>query len=290
MKNLKIIKLGIFALLMFTLSACNKQKAEALKIAAEQFRKEAIESIDQLNFIYSQNIPIITSTEEEEIEIILNDLNTLESNMIEISLLDEWTTIGESTNAITNSELDLLKVQYYQFESMFTSLDKGSYFAKDIVKKTEKYAINLTVQLINFSKTLQTQELQFSSRRIRILEKMKSAKELINAQLRNEHLKNAARDYIQLKKEEKLAKENAIIQCLKAAQSGKLVAELIRDYDKMKAVDILNSVKNSMNYVNAITNNNENVTQLLSKFEEIESTIQNDPYWSVLLNQTVVNN
>ena len=71
-----------------------------------------------------------------------------------------------------------LRKQYYQFEKMFTSLDKGSYFAKDAVAEAEKHAVNLTLQLINYAKVFEKGEFSFCfCSRAALLTKMQSAKD-----------------------------------------------------------------------------------------------------------------
>lgn len=289
MKISRLSKIVCFAFLLFVLSACNKQKAESLKIAAQQFRTEAILSIDQLNELFIQSSGVFIPTDEEDIEQIINDLNAVGVDDINADLLNVWTVVAEDVLTETNKEFEKIKVQYYQFEAMFTSLEKGSFFAKDAVKKAEKHAINLTVQLINFSEMMESQEFQFTSQRIRLIEKMKSAKALPNEALQQEYFKRAATEYVLLKKEEKIAKNKAVIQCLKAAQAGKTVSDLIRNYDKMNLNDILNSIENSISYVNNITNGKEEITQVLGHFQEIRTTVQNDPYWAPLLEQEIIN-
>lgn len=276
---------------LLILSGCNKEKAEAIKVAAEKFKNDAISALDKMSFLFTQNISVVKLSEEQEIETIINDLNQFENiNDINASVLDHWTKeaeLGKIAESAISSEFDNLKLQYYRFESIFNSLDKGSFFAKDAVKEAEKHAIKLTLQLINFSKILQENDFRFSARRVLIIERMKEAKSEENEDLQQELLKRVAREFVQLRIEENQYKDEAIRECLKSAESGRIVAELIKDYDKMKVSDILNSIKNSMNYASQITDGNKKIGDLLTKFEGIETTIKEDPYWKIVLDQQI---
>jgi|GEM_PF-2678818 len=291
MKNNIIIRIALFSFLILILSGCTKEKAEAIKVAAENFRSEAIVGLNQMNFLFLQNVSVVKLSDEEKIESVMNDLNSIEdANQINAELLEHWSLeneLGEQAQSTINVEFENLKMQYYRFEAIFTSLDKGSFFAKEAVKKAEKHAINLTVQLINFSKIIHENEFRFTSRRVILIEKMKKVNTEKNLELQQELLKNAAREFVELNIDEQRAKDEAIRQCLKAAESGRVVAELIKDYDKMSVGDILNTIKNSMSYAIEISGGNQDISDLLTKFEGVETTIKDDPYWHVLLDQEI---
>lgn len=275
----------LFSLLL--LSGCNKQKAEALKIAAEQFQINAITALDKVNELFLQNQSVAFELESAQTEQIVRDLNSLEgSHQITASLLDIWSSeavIGQAQDEALNQRFDDLKGQYYTFEGLFSSLDKGSFVAKDLVKKAEKHAINLSMQLINFSKTLEAHDFKFTAQRVLIIEQMKKAKDEENEKLQKKLIEQVALEFVQLRQLEIQLKDDAIRECLKGAESGKQVAELIRNYHKMSLHDILSAVKTSMNYTLNITDGNKSVQDLIEKYETIETTIKEDPYWNILL-------
>lgn len=294
MKHLNVIRVGFLSMLILVLSGCTKEKAEAVKVAAENFRSDATLALDQMNYLFNQNVSVVRLSEEEEIQSVVNDLNSIENvDDINSALLDFWSeeaVLGVQAQNSINSEFDNLKAQYYRFEAIFSSLEKGSYFAKDAVKKAEKHAISLTLQLINFAGIIQENDFRFASRRVLIIERMKVARAEENEGLRKQLLENVARDFVELRMEEKRAKDETIRQCLKAAESGRAVAELIKDYDKMNVADILSSIKSSMNFATEITGGNETISNLLTKFEGVESTIKEDAYWKVVLEQDIIKN
>lgn len=294
MKHLNKIRGSLLVLMILVLSGCNQEKAEAVKVAAENFRSDAIVALGAMNYLFAQNVSVVRLSTEEEIESVVNDLNSIENvDDINSTLLDFWSdeaNIGKESKSSINSEFENLKSQYYRFEAIFSSLEKGSYFAKDAVKKAEKYAIDLTLQLINFSKIIRHNDFRFAARRVLLIERMKVARAETNEGLRMELLKKVAREFVELRLEEQKAKDETIRQCLKAAESGRVVAELIKDYDKMNVSDILSTIKSSMNFAAEITGGNENITGLLTKFEGVESTIKDDPYWKIVLEQDIIKN
>lgn len=290
MKINRTIKIFTLSFLLLFLYGCNKQKAEAIKVAAENFRNEAVLGLDQLNTLFSRNISLVLN-DTELVETILNDLNSINNpSDINAELLDFWSEevhIGAEANEITNQKFEELKAQYYQFEAIFSSIEKGSLLNAKSVKQAEQYAIKLTVQLINFANIIHENTFRYTAKRVLIIEKMKTAKTEQNQELQEELLKNVAKEFVELRIVEDNAKDNAIKQCLKAADSGRMVAELIRDYDKLKVNDILVSIRNTMNYAMQISGENEKVGNLLEKFNTVETSIKQDPYWKIILEQNV---
>ena len=124
------------------------------------------------------------------------------------------------------------------------------------------------------------------SERVMIIERSNEATLEKNDEFKKKLRENIARDIIALGIRETKLKEEAIRQCLLAAERGTVVAKLIKDYDKLNVEDILNIVKSSLNYGIDITGN-KNINDLLKKFEGVETEIRNDPYWKVLIDQQI---
>lgn len=277
---------GSIILILLTLTACSKEKAEAIQLGAEVFLYDAIEAIDQVNLLFRQNLELVQLSDVEMVNKIVSDINELDA--VDDEVMKFWVSemnMNDEAIKSTNEKFEEIKKQYYAFEAMFKSLDRGSYFAKDAVAKAEKHAINLTVQLINFSKIIQENYFIRRADRLLIIERLNKAKEEQNEQLRNELLKNIAMDFIKLNASEKSQKEKTVRACLSGAESGYAVAKLIRDYDKISVTDIINSIKLTLNYTAEITNSKEQIGDMIMRFEEVESTILGDPYWKDLLNK-----
>lgn len=286
-------KTGIFPLilLLIFLSGCNRKKAEAIKLAAEKFRSEAVQALTQLNILFAKNLSVVISEPEQQIETILNDIRSIENPMdINAELLDFWTeeikTGVEAVN-VTDQKFEELKSQYYRLEALFATVEQGTLLNAKSVKQAEEYTIKLTVQFINFANIVEENIFRNTARRVLIIEKMRAARMEQNQELREELLKNAAGGFVELRMEEDREKNEAVQQCLKAADSGRLLAGLIRNYDKLSVNDMLGTIRNALNYAVKITGENQNVGDLLEQFNTVEETIRTDPYWSVLLEKKI---
>ncbi|MFQ5604321.1 MAG: hypothetical protein ACE5HS_13720 [bacterium] len=268
---------------------CNEEKAEAIKIAAEKFRTESITALDKIRALFTQSISMPIENSDDEIERIAEDLNNVQSiGANELSVLMTEDKIGNQAKDVVNEEFERMEAVYYQFEAIFRSLKEGSYFSKDAVRKAEKHAVNLTVQMINFAKFLKEYSVQFTGRRVLIVESIANAKIVEDDSLRLEYLKIIAKDILQLRSDENKARDESTLQCLKAAEAGKLVTDLIRNYDSLKVEEILISTRNALNFINEMSNGNSDLTALLNKYDSVVTKIQEDPYWNVLLDKKVV--
>lgn len=287
MKQFKPITMVFLWLILLTCSSCNKEKAEALKVAVENFRNETILSIDSMNELFSNSMSVLHLEPEEEKEKIIADLQQLpSSDAITSDILSQWSdevSIGDQQQEQLEEEFQKIKRQYYQFEGMFTSLDKGSYFSKEAVKKAEAVSIKLTVQLINYAELIHAMDFQFTAKRVALLERMQEAKEESNPALQQQLFELTANDFIALRLSENKTQKEAVRLLLKAAEKGKLVSELIRNYDILDVQTILTTIGETLGYASNITGGNETVEDLITKYTGVKTNIEQDPYWSQLL-------
>jgi len=280
----------LLILLIVLISGCNEEKAEAIKVSAEKFRIEATSALEKINYLMSQSVSTPSESNQTKLDNIVELLiaeETINSEKLSELIAAEDINVGALT--IIDEGLQKIERSYYQFESMFRSLPRGSYFAKNAVAKAEKFAINLTMEMINFANFIHSKyPVQFTGRRISILEKINAAKSETNPELKKKYMKLIAEDIMLLRLDERKAKEDAILQCLKAAEAGKLVANLIRDYGKLNANDLLNSVSTSFGFISEISNQNQDVENLIKKFDSLATTIREDPYWNTLLDEPII--
>lgn len=287
MRQYGIVKLLGLLVVAILFAGCNREKAEAIKVAAEKFRIEAISAIEKINTLFAQSITMPVD-ETGEIDRIVRDLEgEADINAEKLSFIIGEAEIGRGTIEKGNQEFEKIKMGYYQFEAMFRSFPKGSYLAGEAVKKAEKHAIQLTVQMMNFAEFLKNYPVQFTGKRTLIIERINEAKKIQDQNLRKERLSIAAREIVQLREEENVARNEAILQCLKAAETGKLVAELIRDYDSLSVEELLGSIRNTMSFIAGISSNRD-VTSLLERYKSVETAIREDPYWNAILSEKII--
>jgi len=278
----------VLSSVLFLASGCNREKAEAVKIAAEKFRIEAVTAIEKINYLFTQSVSLPPEDFDARIKKIASDIEgetSLDSE--KLSFLIEETDIGKKSLTKIDEELSKIANDYYQFENMFRSLPEGSFFASDAVRKAEKHSINLTLQLINFANFLKNYPVQFTGQRTLILERIAEAKKMDDPGARGEYMTLISKDILQLRDDEKKAQSDAVSQCLRAAEAGKLISELIRNYDSMSVNDILVTVRNSLAFISEISGDNEKLFSVLENFNAIEASIRKDPYWNAVLEEEI---
>jgi hypothetical protein len=277
----------IFFILILSLG-CNKEKAEAIKIAAEKFRVEAVAAIEKVNHLLIQSITVLVD-EEDALKRIAGDLAEEEKiEAKELAFLLKEGDISEDAAKKVKQEFEMIAQGYYQFEEMFRSLPKGAFLARGAVKKSEKFAIRLTIQLIQFAEHLKHHPVQYTERRALLLKKISEAKKIGDPNARLDRLMGIAKDIVDLQKDEQKANQEAIVQCLRAAETGKIIAHLIRDYGSLSVEDLLMAVRNTLSFVAGISGGHQDVVGLLERYKAVETTIREDPYWKEILAEKII--
>jgi hypothetical protein len=288
-KRKYLFKFLIISVLFLFIAGCNKEKAEAIKVAAEKFRIESVKSLEMISDLFTKSLTMPSEGEDAKIREIVNMIDgepAIDASML--SFVVEEDEIGKSAVDKVKKKFNEIGNVYYQFEGMFRSLPEGSFFARGAVKNAEKHSINLTMQLINFAETLEKHPVQFTGRRAFIVERITEAKKYNDDNLRKEHLTIISKNILQLRNDENKANDEAVIQCLKAAETGKQISDLIRNYESMSASDILLSVRNIFTFVTEISGKNQEMTSLLERYRSVETAIRKDPYWSALLDERII--
>jgi hypothetical protein len=273
-------------------AACTKEKAEALKGAAELFRDEAVLAFGASGELIKQSIALPIDSTEDELKRIVKDFNRQERRDVTqltqfVSEVLQTGSEGDSINQGIETEIRKLMDEYELFARMFQSLPRGNFLAKDIVPKAQKHAIRLTARLIKTANTLQKNPTEFRARRVRVIEKLAAAQEMTDQTTRNEAILLAGREAIQLREDEMKAKAAAVAQCLKAAEAGRVVTELIQGYQSMSIEDILNLTRNSLALLNAVTGGESiAIKGMQTRLEAfVKNKINNDPLWKDVLKE-----
>ena len=282
-KKLKPLGWLILISSLFWGVSCTPEKAEAIKIAAENFRKEAISAIQKVNHLFIQTVSMPSEPPDVELKKLTEELDREVLDEKTIGFLMEEKNIDQRAVERVSKEFQAIERGYYQFEEMFRSLPQGSFLARDAVKRAEKQAINLTSGLIHFAGYLQRKPVQFSAERTLILERAAYVNGVKDVDARRELRALVARDILKLRNEEETTKREAVRQCLKAAEAGRLVAKLIRNYEAMNVEDILVAVGSSLNFISEISGGQRDIASILEKYKSIDAGIREDPYWKELL-------
>jgi hypothetical protein len=281
---------------------CTKEKAEAVKTAAEQFRLEGHSGLAMTTDLIKKTVDTPVDTKEEELNKLVKDFNQIEKStgvkrtptQVQ-AFVEEVLRTGEENrvvNAAVDAEFKSLFDDYDLFASMFRSLPRGHFFAKGAVAQSERHAVRLTLRFVKMASTLRRIDIPFTANRIILMNKMLRAQEMTDAVARQQALMIAAQDAIKLREDERLAKELTIAQLLKAAEAGRLITELIHNFQKLTVQDILDLTRDSLAILNSMTgNSNKDIKGMQNRFEAfVKNKINQDPLWRDVLNNELNGN
>ena len=270
-----------------SLSGCTPEKAQALKNAATSFQTEAAAALSDVDTILKAGIEM----PPQDVNSIVADLETFKSDFSSDALqqlLSEG-QLGEKESKEADKAIADIQAAYNRFAIMFDSLPKGSFFAIGEVDKAKKYAVNLTVQMVNLANMLEQNKIlvKFNSRRILLVEQIKQHSATADAKQKHQNLLNDAQQIMTLRDDEAKARDQAIAQCLKAAQAGHTITQLINDYGKLSLSEILTIAQDSLSSAAQISNQNASLVSFLGKYNNVVTTLQSDSNFSPLLDVKV---
>lgn len=275
--------------LVVSQSACTEEKAKAVQVGAQAFSSEAKQALGKVRDLYLASASSPDESVEARTKKVIEDIEGLgssELNSVQMAELMKGTAVGERAAHVFNEEFDRLDKAYSTFAGMYDSLVRGRLFAKKAVKESEAYAITLTVQLVNIAETIGNAPRTNMGRRVLLIDSINKARAITDESQRKEALDQLARQVVQLEIDERKANNDAIIGCLRAAEAGKHVSELIRDYDKLSVGDILALTGEALGFAKDITGSAD-VEELLKKYTKVRDGIKSDPYWSPLLDRQI---
>ncbi|MCW5514761.1 hypothetical protein [Muriicola sp. Z0-33] len=282
-KSLVVVLLSFGMLL---LNSCNKQKAAAIMDAAKLFGLEAVAALESIHQL-SDKSSTAYSMEDMQKDLIYAQLEGItDSTQINPQLLNTLTQVSlplPTSNPLT-VQIDKLKEQYINFSTTFDALYQGNYFAANAVKKSEAHAIRLTLQLITLAEAIERTPYQFTAERSDLLARIYRVKTDMNSSSteKSELLAEIASEIMDLTAAERNAKNITLMQCLKAAERGKTVADLARNYKKMSLGQMLNIVEGPISYSLQFMGDQQ-IGVVMTKYIDMKATIQEDPYWGGLI-------
>jgi len=285
---LKAVAVALLLSLTLPLIGCSKEKAEAIKTGAEQFRVEASSALDAIRELNNQDALVIFTSNDQEVKNIANEFNEKTDVTRFVNDKLAFKQRLETPNSDLERNLSGMQEAYELFASMFRSLPRGNFLAGKDVKKTKIFAVKLTIQMVNLAKMLGEAPFRFSARRQDLMHQFQAANELTDAAAKKPALVMAAQQLIKLRDDEAKANTDAITQCLKAAEAGKLITNLIDQYDKLSVGDILDLTRNSLSIINDVTGGSHNVQAAISRYDAfVKNKIDADPLWKDVLNTDV---
>src|SRR5262245_7506620 len=182
MRHLVRRTISTFLLAVFALSQlnCTKEKAEAIKTGAEQFRVEAKAAIAQIRSLEKQDRVVIFTSSDQEAKSLANNFQNVTQQGIPKFVDDNLARNQRLVPPATEFEKHLSQIEeaYDVFGSMFRSLPRGNFLAKNAVKKSKVFAIKLTLEMVNLSKLLGEAPFRFSGRRQNLMDQFLAAQKI----------------------------------------------------------------------------------------------------------------
>lgn len=287
MKPLLPRALSILVLLslVFSQSSCTKEKAEALKTAAKDFRTQASVALDNLDSLFVQDVAFAPQNREDEVGKIVESLKNGPAGVRGINEILEYSPTPEFDTSKYSQKLNQIRGTYEAFEAMFSDLPRGHYFAGDAVERSEDLAKKLVAQMVFLALHIKEHPFKLNARLQTAVKKRDEALRERDQAIKDKKLTVLATELIALRDDTKAANEAAIRECVKGAETGLNVVRLIQNYKKMSVQDILSVVRDGIARVNLLTG--KNTDGILTHLDEIEKKISDDPDWNAILSDVV---
>jgi len=262
--------------------ACTKDKAEALKTAAKDFRTQAGVAIDKLDKLFVDDVAFAPLSREENIAKVVISLKKTDGpgrrGIEEIVNESELRALDTSNYS---KKLAQIRRTYEEFEAMFEDLPRGHYFAGNAVARSETLAKKLVAQMVFLGRYIKDNPFRLNARLELAVQMRKEAQAERDPVTRENKFTLLAAELISIRGDTKTANDAAILECSKGAEIGIRVVELIRNYKTMSVTDILSIVRDGLGRVNLLTG--KNTDDLMKRFDEIAASISSDPEWSHII-------
>lgn len=248
----------IFACLV---SGCMKEKAEAARRAALQFRQDAQEANSAIQALFNAEIASPPRTEiQRSNEFVDNILSLPNETLIDSKIVDQAAdpySVQLSSQAIAarSAFFNGLNTQYQTFASMFDNLERGNFLAKDKVTQTKVHTARLTAQVAAFGIVVQENPPTLIQRRTALITKINKIRKdpNLNAEQKREAMADMLARWDFLLAEESAQMRTVAEKCALAAASGQVTLELIDSYNKLSIEDIGYLVEQSLSWGEAVS-------------------------------------
>ncbi|MEO6333628.1 MAG: hypothetical protein ABIO91_01465 [Pyrinomonadaceae bacterium] len=279
--------LSLFLCLSFVTfnSACTKEKAEALKTAAKDFRTQASVAIHKLDKLFIEDVAFASLSNEDSLAKIVDSLKNGPSGRRGIEQIVYESEARALDTSKYSQKLNQIRDTYEEFEGMFDDLPRGHYFAGDAVAKSENLARKLVAQMIFLANYIKTNPFRLNARLQRAVDRRRDALAETDVVKRENKLILLATEIKAIRTDTQAANAAAILECLKGAEIGIRVVHLIQTYKTSSVTDILAIVRDGLGRVNQLTG--KNTDALMKRVEEINTTISADADWNAILARVI---
>jgi len=276
-----------WVLLVLAVSGCTEEKALALQSAAMQYRDQAVRALALTAYGVRASTAMPARTPDQ----LADKLKTLD-RPIDASTL-EFLLTGEAELAragdVATQPLDALRERVIAFSAIFDNLPRGSYLAKDEVKRAVPIALRMNQSLLNVAAQIDAGTLRIADnpRRIEIIEDTNAAISMPPGEKRDKALQRAALDMVDLSARERQMQMEANANLLQAAEIGNAVIGLARNYDQVALKDVLNALNDALALAGRISPESQSIKRSLARLQGATKAWEEDPVLKPLLAQPI---
>ena len=265
---------------------CTPEKAKALRLAAVQFKLEALAAIDSLETLMREEIEPPPRTDFAVSEEFVKNIMSLDSStevtaeVIESALDPYEVNPGPEYEIRKKAFLGRMRNEYIAFAGIFDDLERGSLLAVDAVAASAPHVKNLTIQMAALAQSISEHPpklLQYRSAIIDEIENVRVDGTLPAEQMRLRMIELKDK-WIGVKVKESELQRSAVESCLKAAILGMEVRRLIDAYAKLSLDDLNFVISKLLEEAGSVSG--RNLEELKAKSKEIFAKLENDPIWS----------
>lgn len=285
----KTVAMLLVASTLLPASGCSEAKAKAIALAAEEFGRSAEDALNSIDVLLVRSVAMPMEAEAEKVEKAANDLAGLSDSDVNSKALDALMTedeIGSTARSTLSSEFTTMRDRYAEIRTVFRSLPMGSRIAAKSVASSEKLLMRLTADIYKVGANLAKQPVQFSGERSRLILQIQNDKKLTDKSARESRLRSDAHELFALRKDELAARTEAVRRCYRAAEAGRALADMVRNYGTVDAQTILDMTKESIKLSSDLGFRSEGLSSLSKRIDGAEAAVRADPYWKAVLEST----
>ena len=284
---------------LLILSCCTPEKAKSIRLAAEQFSNQALIAINAVQNAMEEELAPRSRSPQEQTEQFVDFLANLDlSELAERGIDIDFAILEQAANPDAfqlapevkksrNEYLNGLRTRYATFAGMLQGLEEGSFFAADAVERSNKVANRLTADMASIAKHFSTHPpILIQQRGTLIADTLEILEDTgLSQTSRNDRLVVIKTRFDEIKEEEQDLLKSVLEPSLKAAEIGRNLQKMAREYDQLTVSDMQDLLLRSIGIVGALTR--MDITALTDEANEVFSIIENDPVFKSVAEQAM---
>lgn len=270
----KALRRSVALVIIFGISGCSPEKAEALLTSIKAFESKSLLALNQYELLLRESddgIPTTMNDAFSETVGAIKDGNSDDVNLNSILPYFSTRTNNQSDSKIAR-EIAQIRVVYSSISESYESLPQGSILGASYVPCGLNVVARATGQLINFADILDQSPLYPNYLRQHVSEYK------ILVQDGNDPEARAKLAVIAQNIKIYDEKHNQTIRLtLAAVEEGRNVYELLESYNQVSVADILGVIQFGLDFLGSVQD--VDVSQAVSRLESIETEFGNEDYW-----------